>query len=169
MLFLVLSLIPAYLVMHLAVYAVWLRHRDTYRQERPIFLYHLASWFLGAGAFTILGGALQGWTAAGMMLVLVGSLHGIYSLSFLELWSLSQGSYSLSILTAVERDPTLESLRPDAARLRAIGQQKREARLVSLQRLGLLNPQEAATPPGRLVAALISGIITLSNGRNLNR
>lgn len=169
MLLLSLSSIPAYLIMHLGVYTVWLRHLDIFRQERPIFLYHLASWFLGVGALTLIGWALLGWAAAGVMLVLAGSLHGIYSLSFLELWSLSQGSYSLSILTAVERDPTLESLQPDAARLGAIGQQKRTARLVSLQRLGLLNTHEAATPTGRMVAALINGIITLSNGRNLNR
>jgi len=164
-----LLLITAYLLVHAGLYGGWLRHRAALRGERTIFLYHFLSWIISVGGAGAWGLCTQGLPAAGALTVLCGSLHGIYSLSFLELWSLSQGSYSLSILTAVERDSTLESLRPDAALLGAIGQQKRAARLVSLQRLGLLNAREAVTPPGRLAAALISGIITLSNGRNLNR
>jgi hypothetical protein len=103
-----------------------------------------------------------------VFVVLCGSLHGIYSLSFLELWSLSRGSYSLSILAAVERDPSLQSLLLDTANPGAIGQQKRNARLISLQQLGLLNQQGIITGTGHGVAAVIAGIIWLTKGRNLN-
>jgi hypothetical protein len=163
-----LLLISAYILAHAGLYAGCLRQRPAFRRERTIFLYHLCSWIAGVCVFGILGLMTRGWPVAGVFVVLCGSLHGIYSLSFLELWSLSQGSYSLSILAEVERDPSLQSLLLDTARLGAIGQQKRNARLISLQQLGLLNQQGIITGTGRGIAAVIAGIIWLTKGRNLN-
>ena len=163
-----LFLISVYILVHAGLYGGWLRHRPAFRGERTIFLYHLFSWIISVGGAGAWGLSAQGWPAAGALAVLCGSLHGIYSLSFLELWSLSQGSYSLSILAEVGQDCTLQSLRQSAAGTGMIGRQKRDARLRSLRGLGLLNPQGAITAPGRAVAAVIAGIIWLTKGRNLN-
>ena len=92
--------IAAYLAAHFAAYVVVLRHRAGLRSEKGIFLYHFASAVfagLAGVAFAVLEPDRFGLSG----LVLVLSLHGIYSLSFLELWSLAQGGYSLSIIASV--------------------------------------------------------------------
>ena len=164
--YLVLSL--AFVIAHVALYAGWLRFRDTFRRERTIFLYHLFSWILGTGAIGLAAWTQEGWRVGSLAVLLSGSLHGIYSLSFLELWSLTQGSYSLSILAEVERDPGLGTFLADASARDDIGREKREARLLSLQRLGLLDDKGDPTIPGRAIAAVVRGIVALSLGRNLN-
>ena len=96
--------LAGYVFFHFLSYAVWFRHWRAFGSEKTIFLYHAvsfagavssvlaASWFLcppGGGWRWVTGAA---------------GLHGIYSLSFLELWALSDGGYSLRILDQIERD-----------------------------------------------------------------
>jgi hypothetical protein len=89
-------------------------------------------------------------------LVLALSVHGIYSVSFLELWSLAQGGYSLSILRSVARSEA-NGVEPDFSRLKWIGETKQRERIVGLQRLGLIvvSDEIALTGRGKRVAFLL--------------
>src|SRR5271170_8479003 len=93
------ALVSAYLACHLVAYALVLRWIPFFRTEFGIFALHVAS-FLGLLAAVALR-PTNGPGLAAPRIVLGMSLHGIYSLSFLELWSLTQGSYSLAILERV--------------------------------------------------------------------
>src|SRR4030095_9686993 len=82
-----------YLIAHFLLYVFIFRKLSVFRTEKGIFLYH----FVAALAFAL---ALLGWAIAGQAqpgwpeIVLMAAGQGIYSLSFLELWSLAQGGYS---------------------------------------------------------------------------
>jgi hypothetical protein len=67
----------------------------------------------------------------------VAAAHGIYSMSFLELWSLTQGSYSFTILGIVD---TMTVADPERVvrELIETGDQKKVQRHDSLRRLGLI-------------------------------
>lgn len=69
------------------------------------------------------------------------SLHGIYSLSFLELWSLAQGGYSLNILEYIHSKGEV-GVEADLSQLKQIGSFKKANRIDSLQRLKLIRHQE---------------------------
>ena len=93
-------------------------------------------------------------------LVAATALHGIYSLSFLELWSLAEGSYSLSILERVEQ-ATRQSEAVDVSGLEGLGGSKKEQRLGSLERLGLIQDtagQVSLTDRGRRVARALASV-----------
>jgi hypothetical protein len=153
---------------HLGLYAAGLKQRPAFGSERTIFLYHLFSWILCVTIFSgwaLITGGLQ---LAAMTGALAGSVHGIYSLSFLELWSLTQGSYSLSILADISRDPSLSQVLPSPNDLAEIGRQKREARQLVLRNFGLLNERGEITRAGRGAAFALSVLISLCNGRSLN-
>src|SRR5207248_3861685 len=90
----------AYVAAHFGLYALVLRRLPRFIEERVIFAYHAVS----AVVLTVLAPGL--WLVGVIdFATLVGlvSLHGLYSMSFLELWSLSQGGYSLQILDLIER------------------------------------------------------------------
>jgi hypothetical protein len=166
------AFIFAYLACHLAAYAVAFRWMRYFRTETGIFALHAASFLglLGAVAANAQG-APDGPGLAAPRIALALSLHGIYSLSFLELWSLTQGSYSLSILDLVarSRDPVaLGAVAP----LHAIGPAKQSARSAALVSLRLLRPVGAGTeltPLGSLAARLVRALLWFSGGRPLNR
>src|SRR5262245_51334221 len=153
-----------YLALHFALYAVALRHLPLFRREWAIFGYHAVSalalavvcvaWLVvapGPEHFAIAAGAL--------------ALHGLYSLSFLEVWSLAEGGYSLAILARVE------ALRAagagvDPAALQRIGGAKKGARLDSVQRLGLVHrsgERLGLSAIGRAVAALFALLAWTAN------
>ena len=148
--------IAAYLAAHFAAYAFVLRHRPSLRSEKGIFLYHFISAIiagLAGAAFAILEPDRFGF--AGLALVL--SLHGIYSLSFLELWSLAQGGYSLSIIAGVAQAEA-SGKEPDFSGLAAIGQAKQADRVAALERLGLVSGTDgriALTRRGSAIAFLL--------------
>jgi hypothetical protein len=155
----VLLSVAAYLAAHLGVYAFVLRDMGGLRSERGIFLYHFASAVLAglvALAFAVFDPDAFG--LAGVVLVL--SLHGIYSVSFLELWSLAQGGYSLSIIAGVaQAEASGEEL--DLAGLAAIGRAKQTDRIGALERLGLVSGTEgriALTSRGDRVAFLLHAL-----------
>ena len=152
-----------YLVVHAGLYFAVLRRIPACVTERSAFLYHLVS----AICFSAL--ALGLWLlipssgASFAYVVGVVMLHGIYSLSFLEIWSLTEGSYSLQIMRAVvDSDQTAQPL--DLAPLEAIGSGKEAGRTESLARLGLLrvaDGQVTLTPRGQVVARLLSVLYML--------
>ncbi|HZQ74382.1 MAG TPA: hypothetical protein VFB08_15795 [Burkholderiales bacterium] len=151
-----------YLSAHFLLYALLLRHRRFIATERGIFLYHFvpaASWATLLAAFSLASSSVS---AADVLLV--ASLHGIYSLSFLELWALADGGYSLAIIDQLaggRNVPERSALEP----LAAMGTAKRRARLADLVRMGLVEERPEGyrlTPSGRTLAGLIWAIAKLS-------
>ena len=159
-----LLLAVAYLLVHFAVYGLMLRNARRFLRERAIFLYHflsalaLACMLLGASVLWPAGVSFP--TAAAML-----SLHGIYSLSFLELWSLAEGGYSLSILRRVRAMPS-SSLYAPVADLMSIGTSKKEARIRSLEKLRLVRRRGEAfelAHLGGITAAVFQAVSWMAN------
>jgi hypothetical protein len=131
-----LTAFAVYLAAHLAAYVAGLRRLAPLRTEKGIFLYHFGSAVITGLA--ALAAALidpPGFGLAGFVIVL--SVHGIYSLSFLELWSLAQGGYSLSIIAGITHAEAIGA-EPDFSGLAAIGAAKQTERVAALERLGLI-------------------------------
>lgn len=156
----------SYVGLHFAAYILVGRHCRSLHGERGIFLYHALSYvvaLLVAG----LNGVRQPWNDTLVLALLLTGLHGIYSLSFLELWSLTQGSYSLGILDRIER--TGGSARAtELASLQAVGTGKQHDRTGDLARLGLLRSNGELSPAGRGAAWLVRAILGLSHGKTMN-
>ncbi|HEY7664515.1 MAG TPA: hypothetical protein VH934_15455 [Xanthobacteraceae bacterium] len=155
------------LVAHAGLYLAILRDWPALASERGIFRYHFLSALVVAVGFGVWALAYGGadtwaWFACAVM------LHGIYSLSFLELWALADDSYSLAILEIVHRGdraagPAL------MRRLEAIGASKQGSRLDALRSLGLVREPDdgsfALTPAGHAAALLARALLVLVNVR----
>jgi hypothetical protein len=153
-----------YLAAHLLLYVVVLRHRPAFRSERTIFLYHAVSAILVTLA-AILGPLLMGAGLDFEWIVAVVALHGIYSVSFLELWSLAEGGYSLQILERLDRAER-QGQRVDLEELRAIGAAKQSNRLAGLTSAGLVQQQGGRvelTGAGQVVGSLFALLAWLTN------
>lgn len=144
---------------HLVLYWAILRNDPRLSTERGILLYHLISAILvtaiGLGILTFgTGGSL---VRAALFAAI--AFHGIYSLTFLELWTLSQISYSRDVLSLVSRE-NITRARAIAA-LSTVGDRKKADRLRSLLKLGLVRRTENAWTLSRrgLGAALILRIL----------
>ena len=151
-----------YVLVHAAAYLLIWRRLPAFGRERVIFAYHALSALLVSALAAIgflLGPSLETLAAA----VAVVCLHGLYSVSFLELWSLAEGSYSLTILRRIAAgadadDPTLE----------AVGAAKHQNRAGGLEGIGLVRRQGervALTGRGRAVGAALAAIVWLANIR----
>lgn len=154
--------ITAYLSIHFLLYALVLRNLRFFYQEKNIFLYHAIS-FLGVSAAGV-GLVVLDPAALGRVTAAV-SLHGIYSLSFLELWALSDGGYSLRILDQIDQ----RGVAADFKSLEVLGASKKKYRLSSLERLGLLAPHPAGwmlTSRGRAVAGFLSFFVFISKQKD---
>jgi hypothetical protein len=155
-----------YLVLHLIVYILILRHLPSFQQEGTILRYHVVSACV-FGALVLLLGVL-----GNHRLLIAGSgliaLHGIYSLLSLQLWSLTQIGYSIAILAEVERPRTMT----EAAAINLfseVGEAKRKGRLESLSGLGLLrldSDRYRATEAGCRVARALRLLQWLANYRD---
>jgi hypothetical protein len=154
-----LTAFAVYLIAHLACYVAWLRRLAPLRSEKGIFLYHFGSAVI-TGLTAVVAAFMDPaeFGLAGCVLVL--SAHGIYSLSFLELWSLAQGGYSLSIIAGIaQADAT--GTEPDFSCLAAIGVAKQADRVAALERLGLITiigEQINLTPRGGAIAAALHAL-----------
>ncbi len=152
-----------YALLHFFIYATTLRHLRAFRREGAMMFYHAVSFVLLALITLVFYmGAGRGVAAP---LVCVMALHGIYSLSFLELWSLSDGGYSLRILDRVEIAHE-KGQQVNMSDLEKLASLKKEDRLESLLRMGLIEQRgEAfhATRLGRTVSSVIQGFIWLCN------
>lgn len=157
----------AYIGLHLAIYFAYLRGLPRFRQEGTIFLYHAVS--CGVFSAAVL---LPGVLSADYRLLVAGVglavLHAIYSISFLELWSLSQISYSIAMLAEVARRGAMSA---DALvrELAPMGEAKKEGRLESLGALGLVRLEGGRyrlTERGKPVAGMIRMLRWLANYRD---
>ena len=154
-----------YLGIHFLAYTLALRHLRLFAREPVIFLYQFLSFMFHP--------ALLFWVAPrpeDLMAALLGSfaLHGIYSLSFLELWALSEGSYSLRMLDKVERLGS-EASQSALSDLEEIGASKKNARLESLVRLRLIEQRDGRyfrRPAGWMMAAVLRTLVWLVNIRD---
>lgn len=153
-----LTAFAVYLVVHLAAYVAWLRRLALLRTEKGIFLYHFGSAVItGLLAVAAAFSDPAEFGLSGCVLVL--SVHGIYSLSFLELWSLAQGGYSLSIIAGIARAEA--SGEPDFSGLAAIGVAKQADRVAALERLGLISRSVESislTARGSAIAAVLHAL-----------
>jgi hypothetical protein len=156
-----------YLAIHAGLFFALLRGRRALDSEHAIFIYHFASSLVltcAFGTWALVRGGSDAWawfTSAVM-------LHGIYSLSFLELWALADDSYSLAILEIIDRSgaaagPALMQ------RLEAIGTGKQASRLGALQAIGFVREvgdgSFALTPAGRAAVVLGRTLLSLANVR----
>ena len=153
----------SYLVMHVLLYAVVLRGRPFFQSERGIFLYH----FISAAAFTLVAlAAVVADFSDAALATAVGLIasHGIYSISFLELWSLAQGSYSISILTGVASRGTVSRNALIDAFAR-IGDAKKDHRLSVLSGWSLAVREGdywRLSARGRFLARLLNALLWLA-------
>jgi hypothetical protein len=153
-----------YLAAHLLLYIVVLRHRPSFRREQTIFAYHALS-AVGVTLVAILSPLVTGTGLDLEWIVVVVALHGIYSVSFLELWSLAEGGYSLQILERLDRAER-QGQRVDLEELRAIGAAKQSNRLAGLSSVGLVRQQGGRvelTGAGRIVGSLFALLAWLTH------
>jgi hypothetical protein len=157
-----------YLALHLLAYKrVLLPRWPVLRSERGIFAYHAGSYLVANLAVAIAVAARPELHCEWLVFTL--GAHGIYSLSFLELWSLTQGSYSLSVLAEVDRlGAAATSSR--LQELAEIGRGKKTARASALSGLGLMHPDgRSLTLAGTLAAWVFRLLLFVTNGQPLNR
>lgn len=143
-------------LLHLGAYLVRLRDWRPLKSERGIFLYHFVSFAALAFAAIAFCAAFPGDQVLGAALAAL-SLHAIYSMSFLELWSLSQISYSIAILDAIERQPGLD-WRTVTARFAETGKIKKSSRLLGLENMGMirkLGGRVELSPRGHAAASVL--------------
>jgi hypothetical protein len=150
----VISWFLAYLLAHLLLYVLVVRHRPWFRRELAILLFHAAP-AAAAASFVVAAVAAHPGPSRLCQAVAVLSMQGIYSLSFLELWALADGGYSLHILARFSSAGETASA---LATLGELGAGKRSNRLAGLGRMGLIRAAGDSfvlTRKGRALAALL--------------
>jgi hypothetical protein len=155
-----------YILAHLLAFLAFVRGSSWGKTERGIFLYHFFS-FLFFATTTLVLCAFFG-CRMGLWLSLL-AFHGIYSLTFLELWSLAQGSYSLRLLAAAAKNGDLAHLRK-LRELRELGDFKIELRLATLSGLHLIRGQAKSislTLLGSILASFFRLVVWLTGGNIL--
>lgn len=150
-------LIACYLCVHLALFVFIFRHQPRFQTEGGVLLLHIVS---AAALVSILfvRFALGPNEEKFALAVAAGAAHGIYSLSFLEIWALSDGGYSLRVLyeVVVRGKSTLPELE---AAFTVMSGRKKQGRLDSLLKLGLVNKEGngySLTSRGKVVAKFIA-------------
>lgn len=157
-----------YLPVHFVLFVLVIRHRPVFRHESAIFLYHAVPATLMA-VWVLSECVLAPGTESLFRAALVLAVQGIYSLSFLELWSLSQIGYSFHILVRFCAAGGTASA-ADLAALRQVGAGKREDRLTGLARLRLIEPDGdgySLTGRGLVVASGLAALARLVHFRHL--
>jgi hypothetical protein len=158
-----------WILFHFFAYAAVVRFAAPMRTEQGIFRYHASSCmlvFLSAAIALVLRPTEEMLAAA----VLVLSAQGIYSLTFIEFWSLTQGGYSLQILGFLADGkffPSTADPRPAE-----LGAAKVRQRLDSLEGLALIRRDregEKLTAKGRALAEALRILFLMTGGRSLNR
>jgi len=156
-----------YVAIHAGLYFAVLRDQSALGSEKGIFLYHSVSVAAGTAVMTIWAVASGGPDAWTWVMALV-MLHAIYSLSFLELWALTDDSYSLAILEIIDREGATAGTGL-ARRLEAIGAGKQISRLDGLRTIGLVREVEdgsfAPTAAGRVAVFFGCTLLYLVNIR----
>jgi hypothetical protein len=151
-----------YLASHFFLYVLILRRTRLFQREAAIFAYHFVSFAALVLVLCIVAAILRPSALAAV------ALHGIYSLSFLELWALADASYSIQILEYIQGHQATDApvRLSDIAGLQTIGTSKRRLRTASLMRLGLIRQRSGClevTSPGAWVAAVLAAIAWAAN------
>jgi hypothetical protein len=156
-----------YLAAHLVLYFLVFRHLAAFATERVIFLYHAVS----AVAVSLV--AAVAWLIPGtgvdiFAVVAAIALHGVYSITMLEVWSLAEGGYSLQIFAHFAEAE--RAGRPvDVEVLQAIGTSKQSNRLEGLMGAGLIRQDGTRiqlTTVGTLLASFLAAIAWLTGVRD---
>jgi membrane-associated HD superfamily phosphohydrolase len=151
------------LSVHILLYFFFLRKKV--RTEVNILGYHiLLSLFLAVITILFLKSQYASYSA----IILTVSIYGIYSLSFLELWTLSQISYSREILVKAKNGIISEN-NDYFVQLQNLGDQKRVARLNSLKSKRIIfikNNTWHLTKLGQFIANILNIILWLPNIKN---
>jgi hypothetical protein len=157
----------SYLAAHVVLYFSVLRNLRFFQSELGIFLYHLGSvTVLTVAALAI---ALVHFSDAALA-VAIGliAIHCIYSISFLELWSLAEGSYSMSIITGIAaKGKVSRNALIDA--FASIGDAKKANRLSVLSQTSLAQRKGSywqISARGRLLAHALDLLIWLAAIKN---
>jgi hypothetical protein len=153
----------AWCAVHFVIFLVQ-RGTCALNRERVIFLFHAIPFALFL--MLLVAALAAGWLpfdhAAGAL-----SVHGIYSLTFLEFWSLAQGGYTVSLLRLLLAGPMTEA--EVLHELRLIGEKKRQDRLLALQDRNLIrriDDSVVLTKRGRLAARVVLLLRWLANMRD---
>lgn len=143
-----------WLAAHFLIFVVWFRHTRFATSEKAIFLFHLWPALLLSTIFAL--AALVRPSSASLAVAAIAIFgHGIYSLTFLELWTLAQISYSREVLSHARRSGLDTEAQATLVRL---GDEKRAGRLHALSGSGMVrieNGRWSLTPRGRLAATLL--------------
>jgi hypothetical protein len=153
-----------WLACHFLIYVAVLRNMPLFQTERGIFLYHLISAAVFVAVALVILLIYRDGEAFSLACALVAG-HGIYSISFLELWSLAQGSYSLSIMGQgrADRIPSRAELIEAFAR---IGNAKKADRLSGLQVSQLIRLDGnhwKLYGAGAIIASMLRRLLWLAN------
>ena len=152
---------------HLVAYMFVLRHRHAFRRSTTILSYH--AWFAATTGLLLAGLTWAGSdpTVAVPAAVAAVAFCGIYSVSFLELWALADGGYSIAILRSLLRDGG-QAEHVIVREFSRLGVEKQEERLTSLAALGLVARVDNSlvmTHRGRYVAKVATTILRICNVR----
>lgn len=147
-------LVASYIIVHFLLYACILRHRPFFWRERGILLFYLVP---AAILVTLVFGAFLWQPSFDRFATSVGAFAvcGIYTLSFMEFWLLSDGGYSLRILCELAR---MSTATPKELELHFIdlSARKKLGRLESLIGLGLAERDDDRYQLSRKGSALAS-------------
>ena len=161
-------LLAGFIAAHFLIYLAALRHLPGFARESMIAAYHaLAFVFVLAVAVAAFARGAIGFAAfCGLP-----ALQFMYSISFLELWSLAEGSYSLQILTMLSRQASTAREEIIAA-CEAIGAEKKRQRLDHLRTLKLVvksaDGRLELSKIGRIIVAPLRAIVRLTTIREVN-
>lgn len=150
---------------HFAWFVARFRHTPSATSESAIFRFHFYSACLlaaaAAAAFALAPGA-----ASFACAITVVFAHGIYSLTFLELWTLAQISYSHQVLQKAGAG-ALDGQAVEE--LAALGEAKRSSRLRALLQSGLVEYDGGLwqiTGKGRRAGLLLNILLWLAAVRS---
>jgi hypothetical protein len=162
----------AYIVANGLSYGLVLRRMRVFGSERGIFLFQSCSFSMLVCITALISIHSLPLSTSGLFILSAVSLHGIYSLSFLEVWSLSEGSYSISILRHIISTNGKVGFE-DLEHLGAIAIRKDENRHSGLCSLGLIRKTGpghfVTTNSGYVLACIFRLILAFSSGESLNK
>lgn len=153
-----------FLVFHFLIYIVFLKKYIS--SEKAIIGYHFFSAVVVAVCSFVLyvnTGYLLSQISVKMSIIL--GIHGVYSLTFLEIWSLTQGSYALTILSKLYNANANHGV-TDFSALEQVGAAKQGNRIQHLISLGLIKvsgEKMRLTSLGHMIACFSNGVSYLAN------
>ena len=148
-----------YLILHFLLYAFLLRYKRIFSSEKGIFNYHFVPSIVLLIILINLSYHSNSFTIYHVFSLM--ALQGIYSLTFLELWALADGGYSLAILDTLDKVEDQDQGEV-IDKLILLGTKKTQARVADLVQLGLvinINDGYQLTKLGRLFAVILIKIV----------